>query len=273
MGQGLAIALGRAGAGVTLLARTPRPVAEPLVLFQGDWAEATLVSDLVVVATPDDAIAEAAGALARQKAITPSQVVLHLSGLLDRRVLGALAPTGAGLGSFHPLQTIADPITAPARLLGAYAGVEGDPRAEAEGERLALMLGMHPIRLTAAAKPAYHAGAVFAANFLVALAGVAERLARGAGIPDVDAGRVYLPLLKGAASNLDAGVAAALTGPIVRGDVETIRAHLGALGAEDRELYRRLGLATLPLARQAGLASEAAARVTEVLGGSRSDAH
>jgi predicted short-subunit dehydrogenase-like oxidoreductase (DUF2520 family) len=266
MGQGLAIALGRAGAGVTLLARTPRPVVEPLVLFTGDWAEATLSSDLVIVAVPDDAIAEAAATLAPREAITSSLVVLHLSGLLDRSALGVLAPTGAALGSFHPLQTIADPTTAPARLLGAYAGVEGDPRAEAEGEQLAEMLGMHPIRLTAAAKPAYHAGAVFAANFLVALAGVAERLAREAGIPDVDAGRVYLPLLRGAASNLDAGAAAALTGPIVRGDVATIRAHLGALGAEDRELYRRLGLATLPLARQAGLSGEAAARVAELLG-------
>ena len=267
MGQGLAIALGRAGVGVTLLARTPRPVAEPLVLFQGDWVEATQVSDLVIVATPDDAIGTAAAALARQQAIAPSQAVLHLSGLLDRRALGALAATGAALGSFHPLQTIADPVTAPARLLGSYAGVEGDPRAEAEGEWLALMLGMHPIRLTAAAKPAYHAGAVFAANFLVALAGVAERLAREAGIPAADAARVYLPLLRGAASNLAAGAGAALTGPIARGDVETIRAHLAALDDEDRELYRRLGLATLPLARQAGLGNEAAARVTEVLGG------
>lgn len=246
-------------------------MAEPLVLFGGDWAEVTLVSDLVVIASPDDAIAEVATALARREAITSSQVVLHLSGLLDRRILGALDPAGAGLGSFHPLQTVSDPITAPARFLGAYAGVEGDARAEAEGERLARMLGMHPIRLTPAGKPAYHAGAVFAANFLVALAGVAERLAREAGIPEVEAGRVYLPLLRGAASNLDAGAVAALTGPIVRGDVETIRAHLGALGAEDRELYRRLGLATLPLAREAGLPLEAAAKVVEVLGGGSDD--
>ncbi len=265
MGQGLAIALGRAGVEITLLARGPRPVAEPLVLFQGTWAEAVRKADVILIATPDDAIPSAGATLAGQNAVAPSHVVLHLSGLLDRRALGALASAGAGLGSFHPLQTIADPVTAPARLLGAYAGIEGDSRALAEGEWLALMLGMHPIRLAAEAKPAYHAAAVFAANFLVALAAVAERLARDAGVPSEDAARLYLPLLRGAASNLDTGAAAALTGPIVRGDLETIRAHLAALQAEDRELYRRLALATLPVARQAGLSGEVAARVSEVL--------
>jgi predicted short-subunit dehydrogenase-like oxidoreductase (DUF2520 family) len=265
MGQGLAIALGRAGVEVTLLARARRPVVEPLVLFAGTWSEGTRAADVIVLATPDDAIAVAADALAEQQAVSARQVVLHLSGLLDREALRALAPTGAGLGSFHPLQTIADPASAPARLLGAYAGIEGDARAEAEGEWLALMLGMHPIRLTAAAKPAYHAGAVFVANYLIALAGVAERLALEAGVPPGDASRLYLPLLRGAASNLDAGAAAALTGPIVRGDLETIRAHLAALGAEDRALYRQLGLATLPLARLAGLSVERAARVGDLL--------
>ncbi len=267
MGQGLAIALGGAGVEVLLLARRPRPVSEPLVLFPGTWAEGTGGAHVVLVATPDDAIPAVAAELARAGAIADSQVVLHLSGLLDRRALDPLDSAGAGLGSFHPLQTIADPRTAPARLIGAYAGIEGDSRAMADGEWLALMLGMHPIRLTAESKPAYHAGAVFAANFLVALAGVAERLAREAGVPPADASRLYLPLLRGAVVNLDAGAAHALTGPIVRGDVETIRAHLAALTAEDRDLYRRLGLATLPLAREAGLSMEAAARVGDVLGG------
>jgi predicted short-subunit dehydrogenase-like oxidoreductase (DUF2520 family) len=267
MGQGLAIALGAAGVEVVLLARRPRSVSEPLVLFPGSWGEGTRGAAIVLLATPDDAIPAAAAELARAGAIAESQVVLHLSGLLDRRALESLVSTGAGLGSFHPLQTIADPGSARARLIGAYAGIEGDSRAMADGEWLAMMLAMHPIRLTPEAKPAYHAGAVFAANFLVALAGVAERLARQAGVPPADASRLYLPLLQGAVINLDSGAARALTGPIVRGDVVTIRAHLAALGAEDRDLYRALALATLPLAREAGLSAEAAARVGDVLSG------
>lgn len=265
MGQGLALALDRAAADVALLARGPRALVEPLVLHEGPWAAVTRVADLVLIATPDDTIAHVAATLAAQDAIGVEQVVLHLSGLLDRTALESLVPTGAGLGSFHPLQTVADPLTAHVRLLGSYAGIEGDARAEREGEALATSLGMYPVRLTPESKPAYHAGAVFASNFVVALAGVAERLARAAGVPADEAPRLYLPLLRGAVANLDAGPAAALTGPILRGDLDTITAHLAALGPNDGELYRRLGLATLPLAEQAGLSPEVAARVRELL--------
>jgi predicted short-subunit dehydrogenase-like oxidoreductase (DUF2520 family) len=73
-------------------------------------------------------------------------------------------------------------------------------------------------------------------------------------------------LIRGAAANLEAGPAAALTGPVRRGDVETVVAHLGALGPEDRELYLLLAREALRLAREAGLASEAADRMERVLG-------
>ncbi len=267
MGQGLALALDHAGAHVALLARGPRAVVEPLALHQGPWAAVTRAAHVVLIATPDAAIAAAAAGLAAQDAIGAEQVVLHLSGLLDRTALESLAPTGAGLGSFHPLQTIADPHTAHARLLGSYVGVEGDARALREAEALAASLGMTPVRLTGEGKPSYHAGAVFVSNFVVALAGVAERLARGAGVPADEALRLYLPLLRGAVANLDAGPAAALTGPILRADAGTIAAHLAALGDGDRELYRRLALATLPVAEEAGLSAEGAARLRELLTG------
>jgi predicted short-subunit dehydrogenase-like oxidoreductase (DUF2520 family) len=265
MGQGLALALGHAGVEVALLARHRRPLAAPLILHDGSWRDVARASEVVLVATPDDAISSAADALARQDAVGADQVVLHLSGLLDHHALAGLEPTGAGLGSFHPLQTIADPTTAPARLLGAYAGIEGDPRGEAVGEWLALALGMHAVRIRAEGKPAYHAGAVFAANFVVVLAGVAERLAVEAGVSPEVASQLYLPLLRGAAANLESGPAAALTGPVSRGDLATIRAHLSALGPADSRLYCQLGLAALALARRAGLPEESAEAVRRVL--------
>ena len=83
----------------------------------------------MLILTPDEAIGTVAAELARDAAIEADQVVLHASGLLDRLALHALAGTGAGLGSFHPLQSIADPATAGERLAGAYAGLEGDERA------------------------------------------------------------------------------------------------------------------------------------------------
>ncbi len=266
MGQGLGLALKRRGYKIALVARTARDVTPPLMLHQGSRAEATSGAELVLIATPDDAIASVAAELAAEGAITRDQVVLHLSGLLDRNALLPLEETGAGCGSFHPLQSVAEAATAAERLKGAYVGIEGDDRALVAAERLANTLRMIPVRIPAAAKPAYHAGAAFVANYTVALVGVAERLARAAGVPPEIAARIYLPLLGGAVANLNAmGPAAALTGAVRRGDEQTIRAHLDALSAEDRTLYRTVSRAAITLAREAGLSEGAAKRVDEAL--------
>ena len=252
MGRGLAVALERGGHAVRVLGRDRRP-------------EETRDAQLVLLAVPDDAIETVAAELADARAIGDQQVVLHLSGLLDRAVLQPLASTGAALGSFHPLQTVADPTMAPELLRGAYAGLEGDERALAAGERLAASLGMRPVRLAPGAKPSYHAGAVIASNYAVALAAVAERLARRSGISAADAGSLYLPLMRGTLANLALGPAAALTGPIRRGDEATVRRHLAALPPGERSLYRELGLVTLELAREAGLPAPQAAAIERAL--------
>ena len=267
MGQGLGLALKRRGYKILMVARTPRDVTPPLMLHQGSRAEATAGAELVLIATPDDAIGLVAAELAAEGAISRDQVVLHLSGLLDRNALLPLEESGAACGSFHPLQSVAEAGTAAERLKGAYVGIEGDDRALVAAERLANTLRMIPVRIPAAAKPAYHAGAAFVANYTVALVGVAERLARSAGVPADIAARIYLPLLGGAVANLNAlGPAASLTGAVRRGDEQTIRAHLKALSAEDRTLYRTVSRAAITLAREAGLSESAAARVEEALG-------
>ncbi len=266
MGQGLALALAEAGHPITLVSRSPHPVIPPLRLHRGRREEAVRDASVVVLAVPDGAITSLAAELAAEGGITPRHVVLHLSGLRDREALGPLAETGAALGSLHPLQTVSDPATAAERFAGAYAGVEGDDRALSAAEALARSLRMVPVRIPAGAKPAYHAGAAFAANYTTALVAVAERLALAAGIAPGVARRLYLPLIRGAAANLEAGPAAALTGPVRRGDAETVRAHLAALSPEDRKLYLLLAHEALRLAREAGLAPEAAARMARVLG-------
>jgi predicted short-subunit dehydrogenase-like oxidoreductase (DUF2520 family) len=219
----------------------------------------------VLLAVPDDAITPLAAELAGGRWIGSPHVVLHLSGLLDRGALAPLADTNAALGSFHPLQTIADPATAPERLAGAYAMVEGDARALDLGRGLAEALSMVAVPIAAEGKAAYHAGAAFAANYTTALMAVAERLAVRAGIPAELAARIYLPLLRGAAANLEAGPAAALTGPVRRGDARTIRSHLQVLTGPDAQLYRLLAGEALRLAREAGLPPEAAERVADAL--------
>lgn len=257
MGRGMAAVLAEAGERVSLWSR--REAA-------GAVSEAIAGARTAVLAVPDDAIRPLATELAAAGAVEAGQVVLHLSGLLGAEALEPLRAAGVAVGSLHPLQAISDPATAGERWRGAYAAVEGDDTAAAEAERLARLLGLVPFRLSAAQKPVYHAGAVMAANYVVALAGAAERLGRSAGVPEELAGKLYLPLLAGALENLrHQSPAEALTGPIRRGDIATIAAHLAALQPEDRALYSRLGLEALRLARAAGLPPAVAATVEALL--------
>ncbi len=255
MGRGIALALSQAGGKSRLFSRSQGRVVAPLSAeAAGGLGTAVQTADLVVLAVPDDAIANVAQELAETGAVRSGQTILHLSGLLDRSVLSVLSGSGAALGSFHPLQTIADPTAAPALLRGAVAGIEGDERAIASGIGLARQLGMRPIVIPAEGKAAYHAGAAIVANYTVALVGVAQRLAEEAGIDPIEAGQIYLPLLEGALGNLrKLGAVHALTGPIRRGDAETVRAHLAVLDAATARLYRTAGLEALKLARAAGL--------------------
>src|SRR5690606_7059788 len=147
------------------------------------------------------------------------QTVLHTSGLLDSSVLAALRSTEAALGSFHPLQTFRDPAGTPAVLRGAPAILEGDIRAVARARELAALLEMSPVvEIPAGGKARYHAAAVFASNYLVVLADVAARLARGAGIEATSA--LFMPLMLQTLQHLEQGdPAGALSGPVRRGDV------------------------------------------------------
>lgn len=259
MGRGLASGLAEAGERVVLWSRREAT---------GSVEEAVSGASSVLLAVPDDAITGLARELATAGAIAADQVVLHLSGLHGRGALAPLARTGAGLGSLHPLQTVSDPATAVLKWRGAYAAVEGDDRAVAEGRRLAGLLGLQPFRLESEQKAAYHAGAVMVGNYSVALAGAAARLGVAAGVPPEFAARMYLPLLTGALGNLETQApAAALTGPIRRGDLSTIRAHLAALDPEDAILYAVLGREALRLAREAGLDPERARAIEDLLAG------
>ncbi len=222
---------------------------------------------MVLIATPDAAIHPVAAALQELGAVRPSHVVLHLSGLHDREALAPLGVTGAALGSLHPLQAVSDPETAPARLEGAFAGVEGDDRAMASAERLARAAGMTPVRLPAGSKPGYHAAAAMASNLTVALFALAMRVAERAGVPAESVGPMYFGLLRGTVENLEGrDPAAALTGAIRRGDVATVRAHLEAVRGDEREVYRLLGREALGLAQRAGLAAAAAEEIRRLLG-------
>ena len=268
MGAGLGLALTAAGHEVTYLVRSDRPAPHGAGLRVGEpeWRQAVADASVVIVATPDAAITGAADALRRLRVVTAAHTVLHLSGLHDRSSLAPLTDSGAALGSLHPLQAVSDAGAAPQRLRGAYAGVEGDDRAIAHAEGLALAVGLIPVRLPPGSKPGYHAAAAIASNLTVALYALATRVAAQAGVPADVVPSMYIGLLRGTVENLAAGgAAAALTGAIRRGDAATVSAHLGALAPAEREVYRVLGREALRIARSAGLEEAAATAVAAAL--------
>ena len=266
VGLTLARALVPSGRSVHLLVREPRSAPAGLPRPETSWRPALEAADLVIVAVPDDAITSAAAQLAKVGGIGARHVVLHTSGLRGSEALSPLLESGAALGSCHPLQTFADALGDPSALIGTPAVVEGSPEAVRAARGLAGALGMTPVlELTADRKPLYHAAAVFSSNYVVALAAIAERLAREAGAGDAS-GLLFGALLANTVRNLShEDPATALTGPIRRGDVGTVAAHLKVLSGSDRLLYVALAREALRLARTSGLEESEARRMERLL--------
>ncbi|HEX7048722.1 MAG TPA: Rossmann-like and DUF2520 domain-containing protein [Longimicrobiales bacterium] len=221
---------------------------------------------IVLLAVPDDHVAEAARGLARVGPAPPGCVALHLAGALPTEVLAPLHGAGYAIGSMHPFQTVADPWSGGDRLTGAAFAIAGEPPALAAARRLVAALGGRALVIPPALRPLYHAAAVFASNYLVALAATTERLLRQAGVEPADTLPAILPLLQGTLNNVEhLGITAALTGPLARGDVDTVRLHMARLSAEDRSLYSALGREALRLARAAGLDEARAAEIEAIL--------
>lgn len=269
VGLTLARALVLLGRPVRLLVREARRLSSPgLPEPETSWQAALDAVELVIVAVPDDAITRVASQLASGGHLAARHVVLHTSGLRGAEALAPLSKSGAALGSFHPLQTFADAQGDPGALVGTPAVVEGSPDAVRVARGLAEALGMAPIlELSADRKPLYHAAAVFSSNYVVTLAAIAERLAREAGAGDTSR-ELFGALLANTVRNLAHNdPASALTGPIRRGDVGTVAAHLRALTGSDRILYVALAREALRLARTSGLEESDARRMERVLGG------
>ncbi|MCY3650681.1 MAG: DUF2520 domain-containing protein [Acidimicrobiaceae bacterium] len=192
--------------------------------------------DLVLIATPDNAVAEVSAAI--EPAATAA--VAHLAGSLG---LDAVAghPRPAAL---HPLVALPDVAVGARRLLaGGWFAVAGDPIVR----QVVADLGGQAFEVADADRPAYHAAAVVASNHLVALLGQAERIASVAGVPFA----AFMGLVRATVANVDElGPAAALTGPAARGDTETIRRHLEAIGPDERAAYEALSQQARRLANQ-----------------------
>jgi predicted short-subunit dehydrogenase-like oxidoreductase (DUF2520 family) len=270
----LGLRLHRSGAarGLTVTGRRPLAPDHPLFV-RPDPAAAYLSSldrvpedaGLIVVAVPDGAIGLVVGRLAALP--LPAGVpVLHTSGSRGSEALAALAYRGHPVGSAHPLAALSDPVQGADRLPGASWGVEADGDALRAATAIVAACGGRVLRVASGAKPIYHAAAVFASNYVVALLSVAERLMGQAGVAPGDVRPALAALAAGAVENVRAtGPAAALSGPVARGDGDTLRLHLAQLSGDDRPLYCLLGREALRLARDAGLDDASAGRLSALL--------
>ncbi|HEX2204874.1 MAG TPA: DUF2520 domain-containing protein [Longimicrobium sp.] len=219
----------------------------------------------LLIAVPDGAITDVVAALAKA-GLDPAVPVLHASGSRSLDLLAPLAERGHAVGGLHALAAIADPVEGADRLHGATFGVEGGGAARDLALRLVAACGGRPLAIRPGGKALYHAAAVFASNYAVALLSVAERLMAQAGVEEEDAGPALAALAAGAVENVAArGPAAALTGPVARGDVETVALHLARLSGADRSLYSLLGREALALAEARGLDAGAAERLESLL--------
>jgi predicted short-subunit dehydrogenase-like oxidoreductase (DUF2520 family) len=223
-------------------------------------------TEVIVLAVPDAALPEVTYDLVMAGPPPPGCAVLHVSGALSTDVLMPLHGAGYAIGSLHPLMAAADPRHAGDQLLGAAFALGGEPAAVTTARRIVSMLGGRPLVIAPSSRPLYHAAAVIGSNYLVALAAAASRMLEEAGVEVEDTLPALLPLMRGTLDNIERlGVSAALTGPIARGDADTVRLHLARLSAADRVLYCGLGLELLRLAREAGLAGERAEEIELLL--------
>ncbi|HEX2779606.1 MAG TPA: DUF2520 domain-containing protein [Gemmatimonadaceae bacterium] len=265
-GRGLSRALRASGVDVVGL-HGRRTEGAPDAVTAGPLPAGARAATIVLIAVRDAQLDDALGELT-ESAIAPDAVILHASGSATPPALGALRARGHAAGTFHPLVPIADPARAAALFRGAFIGLDGDEGAIAAGERLAARLGARTLRIPPGSKATYHAAAVIASNFPTVLAAVASRLLVGLGVPDDAAWGAIRALLHGAVANLEGESAArALTGPIARGDVDTVRQHLDALRSDPatRELYVELSEVAVQLAREAGTDARALASLERLL--------
>lgn len=255
----LAAGLIRANYRVTVIASTTVKSARalagelsPEVIATGDLGEVAALAEVVFLTVPDSAIAGTCAAIPW----SPKHIAVHCSGASSLDVLSAATQSGATVGCLHPLQTFPSRSPQPERFDGISCGIEGAEPAGSLLEQMAKDLRAAPFRLEGVDRARYHAAAVMASNFVVALAEAGGRLWELAGLDPASSREALAPLMLAAAKNISTmDLAAALTGPVARGDIETVERHLAAIKADPAllEIYRLLSseLLRLPLEHDA----------------------
>jgi predicted short-subunit dehydrogenase-like oxidoreductase (DUF2520 family) len=240
-----------------------RAIAAAAFIGAGEPGTSLEGAELTLVCVPDGEIARVARALR----VPAEAVVAHTCAAVGAEALRPHRPAG----SVHPLRSFGDPARAAELFPGTACAVDGDAGAVEALVAFVRALGGVPLRVRSDRKALYHAGAVFASNYLVALLEAALRLFEAAGVSRAEGAGALAGLAEGALADVrSVGVPSALTGPVERGDEGTVARHVGALGAHAPELaglYAALARLAIEVALAKGSIDRAAAgRINAALG-------
>jgi predicted short-subunit dehydrogenase-like oxidoreductase (DUF2520 family) len=240
-----------------------RALAREVGASAGDVTRARLRAEVIWFCVPDSEIAQAANSLVSSPS-WKGKVALHSSGALTSDELDSLRQRGASVASVHPLMTFVR--GSRPSLKDVPFALEGDLKAVKVARLLVRDLRGLPFNIRKNRKEAYHLWGMFASPFLTALLAETETIADAAGIKPLEARRKMLPILRQTLNNYEKlGAARSFSGPIVRGDVETVQKHLNVLKkiAGARDVYvalARVALRELPSKNRAALEKLLAAR-------------
>ena len=200
---------------------------------------------LVMISTSDESIESCCQALCREGVVAEGTVVFHCSGALPSSLLEPARRHGARIASIHPVKSFADPRVAAETFAGTPCAVEGDPGACAVLREALERCGGVTFPIQPGCKTLYHAATVMVCNYLVALLEAGFRCFERAGVPRETAARLSEPIVRETVEHVfRLGTAAALTGPVARGEVSVVAAQARALGQQDatlRQIYGLLG--------------------------------
>ena len=220
--------------------------------------EVVAVAEFVLLAVPDDALRPLVAGLADTGAWRDGQMVAHTSGAEGLAVLDPAAARGVIALALHPVMTFAGRPEDVDRLLGATFGVTAPDELRPVAEALVVEMGGEPIWVPESARAAYHAALTIGSNHLVTLVNDALSLLDRTGVAAAD--QLVAPLLSASLDNVLRLRDAALTGPVSRGDVATLRRHRQALADRAPELvasYLAMARRTAERAHAAGMLSDA----------------
>ena len=217
-------------------------------------------ADVLMISAADYAIEDCATEMAKAGIVGPDTVAFHCSGSLPSYVLEPLKKQGAHIGSVHPVKSFAEADVAVESFAGTFCAVEGDEKAVELLKNALTAIGGKPFEIDPAVKAIYHAGSVFASNYLIGVAFAGVSCLEAAGVDKTLALDVLKPIIAGTVDNLfRVGPIMALTGPIARGEVAVTERQLEALKAWNPDFafaYASMGVLTADVSKQQGRASK-----------------